>query len=371
MPDAGDAARPLRRRAARLLRRSGGARRGGALPAPGHRRARHPRGAARGGRRALLRPRRAQPDQRPQPRPAGAAAGRARPARHRHPAAVGQPQLRAVLRRRRARGARPRGHRGWSPCSRAPTRATRRAGSTARTSPPRSRRSARPPTASSSTRCARTPCTPASASPGGVRCVEAVRSLPDPASAHLLYVTHSVPEAMDDTSGPGRRRGQPLRRPARAPGPPAHRRGQRRAGPRASRASWCSARAPGPPTQPWLEPDVNDRIEELAARGRGHRRVRADRVRLRPHGGRARPRHRGRRDGRAGRGAVRAGARRPAPTSCSSRGWSTSSSSGPPRPAARWSSPRPGCPVTCGPRSARPGCCPNLRTAKPALCGSD
>src|SRR4029079_2995275 len=33
--------------------------------------------------------------------------------------------------------------------------------------------------------------------------VEAVRSLPDPASAHLLYVTHSVPEAMDDPSGPG------------------------------------------------------------------------------------------------------------------------------------------------------------------------
>ena len=33
--------------------------------------------------------------------------------------------------------------------------------------------------------------------------VASVRALPDPASAHLLFVTHSVPDAMDDTSGPG------------------------------------------------------------------------------------------------------------------------------------------------------------------------
>ena len=82
------------------------------------------------------------------------------------PRGLGQPQLRAVLRRRRPRGARPRGHAGRHRCSRAPTRATRPAGSTARTSPPPSTRSARPPTASSSTRCGRTPCTPASGAPG-------------------------------------------------------------------------------------------------------------------------------------------------------------------------------------------------------------
>ena len=81
--------RPLRRGAARLLRGSRGPGRGGAVPAAGHRRPRHPRRPARGRRRALLRPRRPEPDQRPQPRPAGAPAGRARPARHRHAPACG------------------------------------------------------------------------------------------------------------------------------------------------------------------------------------------------------------------------------------------------------------------------------------------
>ena len=33
--------------------------------------------------------------------------------------------------------------------------------------------------------------------------VDAVRSLEDPSGARVLYVTHSIPVAMDDTSGPG------------------------------------------------------------------------------------------------------------------------------------------------------------------------
>ena len=50
----------------------------------------------------------------------------------------------------------------------------------------------------------------------------------------------------------------------------------------------------GPPNVPWLEPDISDHLEELARRrGAGGRRG-PDRVRLRPHGGQLRPRHRGR-----------------------------------------------------------------------------
>ena len=33
--------------------------------------------------------------------------------------------------------------------------------------------------------------------------------------------------------------------------------------------------------------------------------------------------------------------------------------------------PRPGCRVDVRPSVCAPGCCPNLRAAKPALCGSD
>ena len=44
---------------------------------------------------------------------------------------------------------------------------------------------------------------------------------------------------------------------------------------------------------PWLEPDVNDHLEELADDGVPAVVLVPDRLRLRPHGGRLRPRHRG------------------------------------------------------------------------------
>jgi len=96
--------------------------------------------------------------------------------------------------------------------------------------------------------------------------VEAVRALPDPASAHLLYVTHSVPEAMDDTSGPGDGEGnlytdQHVRLALRLTDEVNAELGLDLDG----ELVFCSRS--GPPTQPWLEPDVNDRIEELGARG--------------------------------------------------------------------------------------------------------
>ncbi len=85
--------------------------------------------------------------------------------------------------------------------------------------------------------------------------------------ADLVFTAHSIPEAMAERSGPGRRR---------LPGPAG------RGGRRGRGAGWArpwrlaySSRS-GPPSQPWLVPDVNDCLAELAAaglagRGRGAR----------------------------------------------------------------------------------------------------
>ena len=94
--------------------------------------------------------------------------------------------------------------------------------------------------------------------------LDAVRGLPDPGRARLLFVTHSVPEAMDDTSGPGDGEGNLY--------VDQHQRLARRLTDEVSASVgsdvtgelvFCSRS--GPPSVPWLEPDVNDRIEELAA----------------------------------------------------------------------------------------------------------
>ena len=127
----------------------------------------------------------------------------------------------------------------------------------------------------------------------------------------------------------------------------------------------------GPPTQPWLEPDVNDRLEELAAEGTAavvlapigfvsdHMEVvydldteaaeTAERLGLRM----VRVPTVGTDDG------VRLGPGRPRRSSArrEARGEQ------PPRPAWPGSQARPS---VC-----RPGCCPNLRVAKAALCGQD
>ena len=98
-----------------------------------------------------------------------------------------------------------------------------------------------------------------------VGALRSVDGTPD-AEVALLFVTHSIPEAMDDTSGPGGGEGNLYRRQHLAV------------------ASWITGEAnsavgrdltgelvycsrSGPPSQPWLEPDVNDRIEQLAASG--------------------------------------------------------------------------------------------------------
>ena len=94
-----------------------------------------------------------------------------------------------------------------------------------------------------------------------------VRSGVDAAGLRLVFVTHSIPTAMDETSGPGDTEGHLYSRQHRA---------LSAAITEEVNATldldlegelvFCSRS--GPPTQPWLEPDVNDRLEELATGAR-------------------------------------------------------------------------------------------------------
>jgi ferrochelatase len=100
------------------------------------------------------------------------------------------------------------------------------------------------------------------------RLLESLRSLdgaPDEEIA-LLFVTHSVPSAMDETSGPGDGEGNLYSRQHLALGARLTAEANRILGrDLAGELVFCSRS--GPPNQPWLEPDVNDRLEELAAGG--------------------------------------------------------------------------------------------------------
>ena len=92
--------------------------------------------------------------------------------------------------------------------------------------------------------------------------------------AHILYVTHSIPHAMNDASG----RGGPAAQTGSDRGGGAYvaqhvsvageitERVRQQTGHRfASELVYCSRS--GPPSVPWLEPDVSDRIVELAKDG--------------------------------------------------------------------------------------------------------
>ena len=99
--------------------------------------------------------------------------------------------------------------------------------------------------------------------------VDALRSLADVPDAELalLFVTHSIPDAMDETSGPGDGEGrlyqQQHRELARQVVDTVAAETGRQLAPE---VVYCSRS--GPPGQPWLERDVNDRLESLAAEGR-------------------------------------------------------------------------------------------------------
>jgi ferrochelatase len=111
---------------------------------------------------------------------------------------------------------------------------------------------------------------PAFVEPNTRLVVDALRSLSDVSDADLalLFVTHSIPDAMDQTSGPGDGEGRLYQQQHHALA------GKVVDAVRAElgrdlppEVVYCSRS--GPPSQPWLEPDVNDRLEELAAQGRG------------------------------------------------------------------------------------------------------
>ena len=140
---------------------------------------------------------------------------------------------------------------------------------------------------------------------------EAVRGLrerPDD-EVRLVFVTHSIPEAMDDTSGPGDGEGNAYRREHLALAAAITDEVNATLGRGLDHELVYCSRS-GPPTQPWLEPDVNDALRASGLR-RGQDRGRgADRVRLGSHGGQVRPRHRSRADSGRRRPGDGAGAHR-------------------------------------------------------------
>ncbi len=82
------------------------------------------------------------------------------------------------------------------------------------------------------------------------------------AGAELVFVTHSLPVAMEETSGPdgGAYRRQHLDVAASVTAGVGERSGVRRAW----SLAYCSRS--GPPGQPWLEPDINDHLVMVAGR---------------------------------------------------------------------------------------------------------
>lgn len=97
-----------------------------------------------------------------------------------------------------------------------------------------------------------------------VAIITAAESLPGGASgAHIVYVTHSIPDTMQDASavtGPGYREQHEDVRATIDARITAH-----VGEPLPSSLAYCSRS--GDPRTPWLEPDINDHIEALAAQG--------------------------------------------------------------------------------------------------------
>ena len=88
----------------------------------------------------------------------------------------------------------------------------------------------------------------------------AMTSLEDPAGARLVFTAHSIPTAMNDVAGPaGNLYLEQQRETARLVAEAVR-------GERAEFDLVWQSRS-GPPQVPWLEPDVNDHLEALAAQG--------------------------------------------------------------------------------------------------------
>jgi ferrochelatase len=96
--------------------------------------------------------------------------------------------------------------------------------------------------------------------------VDAVVAALDPRpDAHLLFVTHSVPDSMNAGSGP--QGGAYLAQHRNAAAYVAERAASVTGRTHAADLVFCSRS--GPPQVPWLEPDVNDHLEKLAGDGVG------------------------------------------------------------------------------------------------------
>ncbi|GAB3675995.1 ferrochelatase [Angustibacter aerolatus] len=102
---------------------------------------------------------------------------------------------------------------------------------------------------------------PAFARQNAEAALAALRELPD--GAHLVFVTHSVPTAMDDASGPTGNWYEAQHRDLAAVVADAVAAELGRAVP--WELVYCSRS--GPPSQPWLEPDVNDHLRALHEAG--------------------------------------------------------------------------------------------------------
>jgi len=201
---------------------------------------------------------------------------------------------------------------------------------------------------------------------------DAVRGLkhhPDD-EVRLVFVTHSVPEAMDDTSGPGESEGNAYRREHLALAAAVTEEVNATLGRGLDHELVYCSRS-GPPNQPWLEPDVNNELRFLASAGvkavvlapigfvSDHMEVRFDL------------------DTEAAQTAAEVGlemVRAPTvgtdPEFVSGLVDLVLERAALARGSAPVASPAwPGHEVS--PPVCRPGCCPNLRAAKPALCGSD
>ena len=80
--------------------------------------------------------------------------------------------------------------------------------------------------------------------------------------AHLVFTAHSIPVAMAEASGPGGRGGRYVAELTEAAGLVAERTGD-------GTHPWTLAyqSRSGPPSQPWLEPDIRDHLGELSKSG--------------------------------------------------------------------------------------------------------
>jgi ferrochelatase len=204
---------------------------------------------------------------------------------------------------------------------------------------------------------------------------EAVRAIgrsdqpPSDSEVRLVFVTHSIPDGLDDTSGPGDGEGNAYRRQHLALAAAITDEVNATLGRRLDHELVYCSRS-GPPTQPWLEPDVNDALRALASDGvrtvvvapigfvSDHMEVRFDL------------------DTEAAQTAVELGLEM---VRVPTVGVDPEFVSGlVDLTFERASQARGEAPVVpAWPRSevfppvCRPGCCPNLRASRPALCGSD